>query len=150
MDRGARQAAVHGVAKSWTRLSDFTFTFKYWKNSLSMLELFIMWRLQTLHMFTFNLHFWHFAITFLRKDCLDSHWKKNQTRVCSIILPRCESPSWDCFWSYPQDAFEHGAGTIHDTRSSYTVSPLETWQTQITLRTQIVVNEAQSPEIDDL
>ena len=24
MDRGAWQAAVHGVAKSWTRLSDFT------------------------------------------------------------------------------------------------------------------------------
>ena len=27
MDRGALQATVHGVAKSWTRLSDFTFTF---------------------------------------------------------------------------------------------------------------------------
>ena len=27
MDRGAWLAAVHGVAKSWTRLSDFTFTF---------------------------------------------------------------------------------------------------------------------------
>ena len=27
MDRGAWQAAVHGVEKSWTRLSDFTFTF---------------------------------------------------------------------------------------------------------------------------
>ena len=27
MDRGAWQATVHGVAKSWTRLSDFTFTF---------------------------------------------------------------------------------------------------------------------------
>ena len=27
MDGGAWQAAVHGVAKSWTRLSDFTFTF---------------------------------------------------------------------------------------------------------------------------
>ena len=26
MDRGAWWAAVHGVAKSWTRLSDFTFT----------------------------------------------------------------------------------------------------------------------------
>ena len=28
MDRGAWWATVHGVAKSWTRLSDFTFTFK--------------------------------------------------------------------------------------------------------------------------
>ena len=28
MDGGAWQATVHGVAKSWTRLSDFTFTFK--------------------------------------------------------------------------------------------------------------------------
>ena len=27
MDREAWHAAVHGVAKSWTRLSDFTFTF---------------------------------------------------------------------------------------------------------------------------
>ena len=29
MDRGAWQATVHGVAKSQTRLSDFTFTFHY-------------------------------------------------------------------------------------------------------------------------
>ena len=28
MDGGAWQAIVHGVAKSWTRLSDFTFTFR--------------------------------------------------------------------------------------------------------------------------
>ena len=28
MDGGAWWAAVHGVAKSWTRLNDFTFTFK--------------------------------------------------------------------------------------------------------------------------
>ena len=29
MDRGAWWAPVHGVAKSWTRLSDFTFTFHF-------------------------------------------------------------------------------------------------------------------------
>ena len=29
MDRGAWWAAVHGVTKSWTRLSDFTFTFNF-------------------------------------------------------------------------------------------------------------------------
>ena len=29
MDRGAWWASVHGVAKSWTRLSDFTFTFHF-------------------------------------------------------------------------------------------------------------------------
>ena len=29
MDGGVWQAAVHGVAKSWTRLSDFTFTFHF-------------------------------------------------------------------------------------------------------------------------
>ena len=29
MDGGAWSAAVHGVAKSWTRLSDFTFTFHF-------------------------------------------------------------------------------------------------------------------------
>ena len=31
MDGGAWQAAVHGVAKSWIRLSDFTFTFMHWR-----------------------------------------------------------------------------------------------------------------------
>ena len=29
LDRGAWWAAVHEVAKSWTRLSDFTFTFHF-------------------------------------------------------------------------------------------------------------------------
>ena len=29
MDRGAWWAAVHGVANSWTCLSDFTFTFHF-------------------------------------------------------------------------------------------------------------------------
>ena len=29
MEGGAWWAAVHGVAKSWTRLSDFTFTFHF-------------------------------------------------------------------------------------------------------------------------
>ena len=29
MDREAWRAAVHGVAKSWTQLSDFTFTFHF-------------------------------------------------------------------------------------------------------------------------
>ena len=31
MDRGAWWAAVHGVEKSRTRLSDFTFTFIHWR-----------------------------------------------------------------------------------------------------------------------
>jgi len=29
MDGGARWAAVHGFSKSWTQLSDFTFTFQF-------------------------------------------------------------------------------------------------------------------------
>ena len=29
MDREAWRAAIHGVTKSWTRLSDFTFTFHF-------------------------------------------------------------------------------------------------------------------------
>jgi len=29
MDGGARWAAVHGIAKSWTQLSDFPFTFHF-------------------------------------------------------------------------------------------------------------------------
>ena len=31
MDGGAWWAAVHGVAKSWTHLSDFTCTFMHWR-----------------------------------------------------------------------------------------------------------------------
>ena len=30
IDREARRAAIHGVAKSWTRLSDLTFTFHFY------------------------------------------------------------------------------------------------------------------------
>ena len=30
MDGGAWWAAIHGVAKSWTRLSDFIFTLMHW------------------------------------------------------------------------------------------------------------------------
>ena len=35
MDGGVWQATVHGVAKSWTRLSDFTFTFLLSSHGLS-------------------------------------------------------------------------------------------------------------------
>ena len=31
MDREAWRAAVHEIAKSWTQLSDFTFTFMHWR-----------------------------------------------------------------------------------------------------------------------
>ena len=31
MDRGTWWAAVHGVSKSQTQLSDFTFTFMHWR-----------------------------------------------------------------------------------------------------------------------
>ena len=31
MDQGAWQATVHGVEKSWTRLSDFLFTFTFFE-----------------------------------------------------------------------------------------------------------------------
>ena len=41
MDGGAWWATVHGVTKSWTQLSDFTFTFQYytWKANLIFNEL---------------------------------------------------------------------------------------------------------------
>ena len=34
MDKGAWWAAVHGVVKSWPRLSDFTFTFTFYFHAL--------------------------------------------------------------------------------------------------------------------
>ena len=38
MDRRAWWAAVHGVAKSWTQLSDFTFTFVGFSEDFDRLE----------------------------------------------------------------------------------------------------------------
>ena len=40
MDGGAWWATVHGVAKSWTRLSDFTFTFHFyaWRRKCNPLQ----------------------------------------------------------------------------------------------------------------
>ena len=43
MDGGASWAAVHGVARSWTRLSDFTFTFTFmhWRRKWQPTPLFL-------------------------------------------------------------------------------------------------------------
>ena len=41
MDGGAWWAAVHGVAKSRTRLSDFTFTFLHWKRKWQPTPMFL-------------------------------------------------------------------------------------------------------------
>ena len=41
MDRGAWWAAVHVVAKSRTRLSDFTFTFTHWRRKLQPTPVFL-------------------------------------------------------------------------------------------------------------
>ena len=41
MDGGAWQAAVHGVAKSRTRLSDFTFTFMHWRRKWQPIPVFL-------------------------------------------------------------------------------------------------------------
>ena len=38
MDGGAWWAAVHGVAKSWTQLSDFTFTFHFHASRLNFYQ----------------------------------------------------------------------------------------------------------------
>ena len=42
MDGGAWWAAVHGVAKSWTRLSDFTFTFTFSLLTFGGITLFLL------------------------------------------------------------------------------------------------------------
>ena len=40
MDRGAWQATVHRVAKSWTQLSNFTFTFaSFFKKEVKMINI---------------------------------------------------------------------------------------------------------------
>ena len=47
MDGGAWQAAVHGVARSWTGLSDFTFTFHCHalEKEMATHSIFLAWRL---------------------------------------------------------------------------------------------------------
>ena len=47
MGRGAWEATVHGVAKSWTRLSDFTFTFRFHASEKEMAThlSFLAWRI---------------------------------------------------------------------------------------------------------
>ena len=47
MDGGAWWAAVHGVAKSWTRLSDFTFTFHFhaWEKEMATHSSGLAWRI---------------------------------------------------------------------------------------------------------
>ena len=48
MDGGAWWAAVHGVAKGRTRLSDFTFTFHFhaWKKEMVTHSSVLAWRIQ--------------------------------------------------------------------------------------------------------
>ena len=41
MDGGAWWAAVHGVPRSWTRLSDFTFTFMHWRRKCQPTPVFL-------------------------------------------------------------------------------------------------------------
>ena len=47
MDRGAWWPAVHGVAKSWTLLSDFTFTFHFhaWEKEMATHSSVLAWRI---------------------------------------------------------------------------------------------------------
>ena len=47
MDGGAWQAAVHGVAKSRTRLNDFTFTFHFhaWEKEMATHYTVLAWRI---------------------------------------------------------------------------------------------------------
>ena len=47
MDREAWNAAVHGVARSWTRLSDFTFTFHFHalEEEMATFSIVLAWRI---------------------------------------------------------------------------------------------------------
>ena len=45
MDGGAWQAAVHGVAKNQTRLSDFTFTFHAFEKEMATYSSILAWRI---------------------------------------------------------------------------------------------------------
>ena len=50
MDGGAWWAVVHGVAKSWTQLSDFTFTFHFHalEKEMATHSIVLSWRILTM------------------------------------------------------------------------------------------------------
>ena len=66
MDGGAWQATIHGVEKSWTRLSDFTFTLP---------------RLNTYHWYLIN---WVFIIKDHKTTCLSALCGLTQTKTCEV------------------------------------------------------------------
>ena len=45
MDGGTWEAAVHGVVKSRTKLSDFTFTFMHWRKEMATHSSVLAWRI---------------------------------------------------------------------------------------------------------
>ena len=70
MDGRAQQAAVHGVSKSQTPLSDFTFTFMHWKRKWQPTPVFLPgesqgWRLFVKKILKISLCHTHKSVAFL-------------------------------------------------------------------------------------
>ena len=94
IDRGAWWPTVHGVAKSWTRLSDFTFTFTF-----SDYQYFLLFGLHSLnfslvrvYQMLKSLNFWLTENIFYTHSQKIFHWEYN-TCCCSVAqlcLTLCE------------------------------------------------------------
>ena len=83
MDGGAWQATVHGVAKSWTWLSDFTFIEKYYLLNVIYYLWFLEWCSKITKVF---LKRWPirggWIISFVRSKDLICLWSVRKTIVC--------------------------------------------------------------------
>ena len=75
MDRGAWQAAVHGVAKNRTRLSDFTFT--HWRRKWQPTPVFLPGESQG----------WQSLVGFSLWGCTESDMTQQQQHTLSKALP---------------------------------------------------------------
>ena len=68
-DRGAWHAAVHGVAKSWTWLGDWTTAYIIYKNLLSKIINYDSTEiLQCMNTFSMHLNIWYYFYKFVNSD----------------------------------------------------------------------------------
>ena len=108
MDGGAWYAAVHGVAESWTRLSNFTFTFHFHalEKEMATHSSVLAWRIPGMgepgrlpSMGSHRVrHDWNDLVPFLQRRKLRLRWVKGSAQGCTCrlrpCLPLCPGMEW--------------------------------------------------------
>ena len=147
MDRGASQATIYGVAKSWTQLSKWTHTTQAMSHSLSpgfykinffssqtkfsQTKLSSSWKYAFIPQHNDRLEFFHFCDRQQLKLYLEVEFHKNicfmDTLKCRVVqYLRCHAPSVEGQGSIP------GHGTrFHKPQLKILHATTETWCSQI-------------------